>query len=109
MEEIKKKLIAFLSQKKVVKTIDLAILLIASLSLALILLGAYYLKILQLPSPIDINRVVVWMMLSLIFLYSLKLMVSEKTRIAFQLILFIIVLAGMSAFVAIAKKIILRG
>lgn len=107
MNSIKEKIINFLSEPKRIRRIDMSILLIASISLILMVIGAYYIKVLNQTPPIDINWVAVIMMLCLIFLYGLKLFVSKKTRVAFQLILLVIVLASMSVIVKIAKHILL--
>ncbi len=106
MNTIKEKIIHFLSDPKRMKRVDLFILFIACISLILIMVGAYYIKILNQEPPVDINWVAVIMMLCLIFLYGLKLFVSKKTRIAFQLILLVVVLAAMSSIVGVAKYIL---
>ncbi len=107
MNDIRAKIIEKLSQKKIMRIVDYSILIIALISFVLIAIGGYHIKHLQLEPPVDINWVAVSMMLSLIFLFSLKLFVSEKTKTAFQLILLVIVLVAMSAVVAIAKRILL--
>ncbi len=107
MNDIRAKIIEILSRKKIMRIVDYSILIIALISFILIAIGGYYIKYLNSTPPVDINWVAVFMMLSLIFLFSLKLFVSEKTKIAFQLILLVIVLVAMTAVVAIAKRILL--
>ncbi len=93
-----------MSNEKVLRKIDLAILIIAVSSFILIAIGAIYMYFLNKVPPVDVNWVALFMMLSMIFLYGLKLLVSEKTQIAFQLILLVIVLVASTSFVAIAKR-----
>ncbi len=89
MKRIKEKLSIYLSDEKRLKRIDLSILIVSSVSFILILAKYIFEKILNCSYPIDINWVAFFMMLSLIFLFGLKMFVDKKTQIAFQLILLV--------------------
>lgn len=106
MKRKKQKLIAFLSNKKVMRCVDYAILVIASVSFALIAIAGVYTVVLKKVSPIDASKVAFGMMLSLIFCFGLKFLVSEKTRVAIQLILIVLLMLVLSGVVGIARKLL---
>lgn len=106
MKNVKERLILRLSDKKIMRRIDYAIFIIAIISFLLIIGKPIFENLLGIPYPININWIAVFLMLSLIFLFSLKMLVDKKTQIAFQMIILVFLMMAMSAVVGIAKHIL---
>ncbi len=103
MKKIKERLIIKLSDSNVMRKIDITILLVAIISLLLIVAKPVFDNYLNIVYPININWVAVFLMLSFILLFALKMLVDKKTQLAFQMIILVILMMAMSAVVGIAR------
>lgn len=99
-----KKVKTFFSDKSTRKTIDILILIVATISFFLIVGKGLYSNFFDGVYPINIDWVVVGMMSIIIFLYGLKMLGGKSAGAGFQLILIAIIIIALAIIIGIVRK-----